>query len=77
MAETTHTIKIAGKELNLKDEAVDALFMDFVRTTSIRATAKAQLIRETLTVLSEGEQEDLLEEIEKEQIFPLGYLVTA
>ena len=67
--------ELKNKELKLDDRAIEALFDDFIKTTSIDIEVKAELVKQIVKGLPLIEQAYLLEEIEEEKIFPLSHLV--
>jgi hypothetical protein len=74
---SSHRIVVADKVIRVQDQGIEDLFKDLIRTTTIPIEIQAELVDKVIATLAQHEQVDLLEEIEQEKIFPLGYLVTA
>ena len=70
-----HKIIIAYKEISLKAPAIDLLFDNIVKTTDITPEEKTAFMNKIIASWNYGEQKDLLDEMNDERIYPLGYVV--
>ena len=72
---TSYKVIVAGKEISLNSNAIDLLFADLVKTTFITPEMKTGFVNAIIASLKQEEQIPLLDEMEDERIYPLGFVV--
>jgi hypothetical protein len=70
-----YRVQVAGKQIILRPMAIDDLLSNLVNTVQINYDIKVEFANKIIAQLTPDEQDDLLEEMENEMIYPLGWVV--